>query len=115
MKQIIIIRTDLKLPKGKLAVQVAHASVTNVLSMLETRKTIIEEWVDEGQKKVVVKVPGIRELIQLKRKAKALGLEVNMISDAGLTVVKPGTKTCLAIGPDKDDIIDDITKDLKLL
>ena len=61
-KQIIVARQDLKLPKGKLAAQVAHASVEAVLKCDNDK---VKEWREQGQKKVVLKVEGEKELVKL--------------------------------------------------
>ena len=112
-KQAIIVRQDLKLPKGKLAVQVAHASLEAVIKHKD--KKIVEKWRREGAKKVVLKINNEKELIARINKAKRIGLNTVIIRDAGLTVIPPGTITCGAIGPDKEELIDGIVKDLKLL
>lgn len=115
-KQAIVIRSDLKLPKGKLAVQVAHASVENVIKLLNKGEySLVKDWRDEGMKKVVLKVDSFDELIKKFNEAKSRGFLVSLIKDAGKTVVEPGTVTCFAIGPDKEEKIDEITKDLKLV
>jgi len=111
-KQVIIARTDLKLPAGKLAVQVAHASVE---CALKSRKAVIEEWQFYGMKKSVLKVDNESELKKYYNLAKKEKLAVSLIKDAGLTVVKPGTLTCIGIGPAKEEEIDKITGKLKLL
>lgn len=112
MKQAILIREDLKLPKGKLAVQVAHASVEAVLKSSESK---VEEWRDTGAKKVVLKVKDEKELRSFLKKANASKLVTALITDAGLTVVEPGTTTALAIGPDQDEKIDQLVGKLKLV
>ena len=112
LKQVIVAREDLKLPPGKLAVQVAHASVSAVLKSSEK---ILERWSREGMKKVVVKVGTEKKLKELEKKAKDLGLKTALISDAGLTVLKPGTVTCLGIGPDSKRKIDRVTGKLRVL
>jgi PTH2 family peptidyl-tRNA hydrolase len=111
-KQVIIIRQDLKLPKGKLASQVAHASVESVL---RSNKETVEEWRKEGMKKIIVKVNDLNELLEYQTKAKKDKLVASLIKDAGKTTVEPGTITCLGVGPDKEEKIDKLTKDLKLL
>ena len=60
-KQVIIVRQDLKMPKGKMSTQVAHASVDAVM---KSDKETVEAWKDEGQKKAVLKVKDKRELIK---------------------------------------------------
>jgi len=111
LKQVILVRADLKLPKGKAAAQVAHASVAAVLS---ADKALVDAWRATGMKKVVLKVPGERELLSFQRVAKRKGLVVALITDAGKTVVAPGTRTALAIGPGDEHLIDSMTGHLPL-
>ena len=111
-KQVIIVRQDLKLPKGKLAAQAAHASVDAVL---KSSQNLVKAWKDEGMAKIVVKVKDEKELIKYFQLAKDSNLKASLITDAGRTVIAPGTKTCVAIGPDEEDKIDQITGDLSLL
>ncbi len=111
-KQVIVVRADLKLPKGKLAGQVAHAAVEAVFRSEEDN---VKHWHLEGQKKVVVKVKDEKELLAVLQQAKDAKLVAALISDAGLTAIAPGTKTCIGIGPDKEDKIDKITGMLKLV
>jgi len=112
MKQVILVRQDLKMDKGKLAVQVAHASVSAVL---KSSKENLKKWKLEGSKKIVLKVSGLREMHKYKRDAESIGLETALIRDAGKTFFKRPTVTCVAIGPDKEEKIDRITEDLKML
>jgi len=112
MKQAILVRMDLKMDKGKLAVQACHASVE---STLKSDSHTIDIWRREGMKKTVLKVSGLRDLVQFKKKADALGLVTALITDSGLTFFNKPTTTCMAIGPDNDEKIDLVTKDLKLL
>ena len=112
MKQVILVRDDLKLPKGKMAAQVAHAAVECVL---KSSKPNVEAWHDEGMKKVVLKVKDLNELKKYQQLAKAEKLIAAMISDAGRTVVEPGTITCLGIGPDDEEKIDKVTRNLKMM
>ena len=111
-KQVILIRQDLNLPKGKLAAQVAHASVEAVL---RSDKKTVNAWRDQGMAKIVLKVKDEKELLKFLQLAKDRGLTTALITDAGRTVVAPGTRTCLAIGPDEEEAIDAVTKELKLL
>lgn len=111
-KQVILVRKDLKLPKGKLAAQCAHASVEAVFN---SDKNKVAAWRSQGQKKVVLKVKDEKELIEFLNLAKAAKLKAALITDAGKTVIAPGTKTCLGIGPDSEEKIDAITGKLKML
>ena len=111
-KQVILVRNDLKLPRGKLAAQVAHASVEAVH---RSSKSIVNAWRAQGMKKVVLKVDGLDEIYRYDQDAKDEGLVTAIITDAGHTVVAPGTTTCIAIGPDIEHKIDSITGKLKML
>jgi peptidyl-tRNA hydrolase, PTH2 family len=111
-KQVIVVRDELKLPKGKLAGQVAHASVEAVL---RSEKAHIQAWRTHGQKKVVVKVQTLAQLYALEQQAKQAGLVTAIISDAGKTCIESGTVTCVGIGPDTEQALDAITKNLQLV
>lgn len=112
MKQAILVRQDLKLPKGKLAAQVAHAAVEATLNSDDKK---VKEWRSQGAKKVVLKVKDEDELLSYLQKAKDAHLTAKLITDAGKTVIAPGTKTTVAIGPDKESKVDEIVGELKLL
>ncbi len=111
-KQVIVVRDDLKLSRGKLAVQVAHASL---LAYEKGDKKLKEEWKREGQKKIVLRVKNLEELMNIADNAERAGLPVAIVKDAGLTEIPPGTITAVGIGPEKEGKIDRITGDLPLL
>ncbi|MCB9362701.1 peptidyl-tRNA hydrolase [Candidatus Woesearchaeota archaeon] len=115
LKQVIVVRQDLKLPKGKLAAQVAHASAECALLSSKHEPEKLREWRQFGAKKIVLKVPGEKELLQFFQRAKDEGLVTYLISDAGKTVIAPGTKTCFGIGPDEEEKIDRVTGDLQMM
>jgi PTH2 family peptidyl-tRNA hydrolase len=112
LKQAIVIRTDLQLGRGKLAVQVAHASIETFLKVPEKDKN---QWLVDGQKKIVLKVKTEADLLHIFMKAQRAGLPTSLIRDAGLTQIPPGTKTAVGIGPATEEKIDRITSDLSLL
>ena len=111
-KQVIIVREDLKLPKGKMGAQVAHAAVEAVL---KSDRKAVARWRDEGGTKIVLKAKDEKELLKLKAIAEDAGLKCALIIDAGHTVLKPNTMTCLGIGPDDENKIDRITGKLKIM
>jgi PTH2 family peptidyl-tRNA hydrolase len=112
IKQVIVVRDDLKLSRGKLAVQVAHASI---IGYEKADKKIVEAWKMQGQKKIVLKVKSLEELMKIKEKAEKLGLPTGVVVDAGLTEIPPGTITAVVIGPDEAKKIDRVTGNLPLL
>ena len=114
-KQVILVRSDLKLPKGKMSAQCAHASVECVLKLLKKDKDTVDAWRKFGMKKVVLKVSGEKELYAYMQKAKDAGLITGLITDAGHTVVEPGTVTCCGIGPGDEEGIDSVVSGLQLM
>ncbi|NPA86012.1 MAG: peptidyl-tRNA hydrolase [bacterium] len=112
LKQSLVVRTDLKMSKGKLAAQVAHAAVG---AFLEAPEKWRKQWLAEGMKKVVLKVKDLQELMQIYRQAKDLGLPVFLVVDAGRTELAPGTVTCVGIGPAPEEEVDKVTGHLHLL
>ncbi len=112
LKQVIIVRADLKLPKGKMSAQVAHASLE---AALKTDKKILEEWRRNGAKKVVLKVDDEDEILRMKKQAEGMKLRAALIRDSGKTVLEKGTITCLGIGPDNEEKLDKISGKLKLV
>jgi len=112
MKQVIVVNNELKLPKGKLAAQVAHAAVG---AYLEASDRDQQAWLDEGMPKVILKAETAADLLHLEEVAAAKGIAVCLIEDAGRTVVPEGTITCLGLGPDTDEALDELTGELKLL
>ena len=115
MKQAIVVRTDLKMGKGKVAAQVAHASLSAAEEAMERRPRWYSEWKGGGQAKVVLKVGTEEDLRDLFRKAKSSGLPAALIEDRGLTQVEPGSITCVGLGPGPEADIDTLTGKLKLL
>lgn len=112
MKQVVVVNEALRLPRGKLAAQVAHASVA---AFLETAPDAMREWLEAGMPKVVLRVETEAELLALEGAAARGGLPSALIRDAGRTVVAPGTATCLGIGPAPSEAIDVVTGELKLV
>lgn len=111
-KQAIIVVGKLKLPKGKLAAQCAHAAVE---ATLRSNDRLVKPWRQNGMKKVVVKVAEEKDLYRLKGIAESFGIQTAIITDAGRTVVEPGTVTCMGLGPDLEENIDKVIGELQLL
>jgi peptidyl-tRNA hydrolase, PTH2 family len=77
--------------------------------------TAEQAWLLTSWRKVTVKVGSEDELMAVYQQALDAGLVVRLITDGGLTEFGGvPTRTCLAIGPDYDDLIDPVTGDLEL-
>ena len=112
MKQVIVVNEGLKLPRGKLAAQVAHAAVA---ALLEATADARRRWLEEGMPKVVLRCESEQELLALEAAAERADLPHALIRDAGHTVVAAGTVTCLGLGPASIDAIDTLTGELRLV
>lgn len=139
VKQVIVMRKDLKMTKGKYIAQGSHASLGVVLSLLNNGKSIkednpeikggkyninlevevgspLDEWLRGTFTKVCVYVNSEEELLDIYQKALDRNLPTVLIEDSGLTMFKGvKTKTCLAIGPAISEEIDEVTGHLRLL
>ena len=139
VKQVIVIRKDLKMRKGKMCAQAAHASMKVILdemifedvsvawppsshpgftelSMIIPKGGYLHEWLTGAFTKITVSVDSEEELFELKQKAEDAGILCAMIMDAGKTEFHgEPTNTALAIGPEWASKLDKITGDLKLL
>lgn len=130
-KQIILVRNDIKMPKGKLAAQVAHASAGVILETIwhvdrlgdrnwkSTESTdiglIMENWLNDSFTKICLKVESLEEMESLKQQADLLQIPTCIIMDNGRTVFSEPTITCCAIGPYWNDSLDQLLGHLKLL
>lgn len=113
-KLVVVVREDLRMSGGKLAVQVAHAAVSCALKAKARKPDWFSSWFKEGQRKVVVKVKTLDDLVALKDRASRAGIPSELITDAGLTELPPNTTTCLGIGPAPGPQVDPITGSLPL-
>ena len=114
-KQILILRKDLNMRKGKLIAQGAHGSLL-AYKLADRNDAAFKDW-DEGRfTKIAVSVDSEEELLDIYSKAKKAGLLCCLITDAGLTEFNGvPTNTAVAIGPVWDKDVDPITGHLKLL
>ena len=112
MKQVMIVRTDLKMGKGKIAAQCCHGAIG---AYKKSPKDKVKKWEKEAYAKVVCKVKTLEELEELKAIADKKGIANFLVVDAGRTQIPESSVTVLALGPDEDKILDEVTGDLKLL
>ncbi|KAK3731939.1 hypothetical protein RRG08_044998 [Elysia crispata] len=114
-KMVLIVRNDLKMGKGKIAAQCAHAAVGAVEKLAYENLAAVRHWQRQGQPKVVLKVEDESSFFDLQKAARTQSLNTCIISDAGRTQIVPGSKTVLAVGPGPIVKIDQVTGHLKLL
>lgn len=112
MKQVIVVNEALRLPRGKLAAQVAHAALGAFLTADPATRT---QWLTEGMPKIVVGCPSLEDLLALEVRAKEAGIATFLVRDAGRTVVTEGTVTCLGLGPAEAQTLDTLTGALRLV
>ncbi|SMN20616.1 similar to Saccharomyces cerevisiae YBL057C PTH2 One of two (see also PTH1) mitochondrially-localized peptidyl-tRNA hydrolases [Maudiozyma saulgeensis] len=120
VRMALVIRTDLKMEKGKVAAQCAHAALGcfRLIATDPSKKSynpvLTNRWLHGGQAKITLKCQNKEMMDELY--AKALSLDVNavVIHDAGRTQIAAGSATVLGIGPAPKSVLDQITGDLKL-
>lgn len=125
VKQVIVVRKDLNMRKGKMVAQGSHASMAFMSKRIreafgtgrEVKLSSEEkEWIEGSFAKICVSVDSEEELLKIFHEAQSNGLTVELITDSGLTEFHgQSTNTCIAIGPHRSDKIDPITSHLKLL
>ncbi len=109
MKQVIVIRDDIDMSRGKAVAQGAHVSV---LAARKVPEKIVSQWIDAGGKKITLKVTSEADLKELYTSVDSLPKA--KIEDLGYTELDPGTLTACAIGPADEDAIDEYTGHLAL-
>ena len=127
-KQVIVMRKDLNMRRGKQITQGAHASLKAIFDIMGENdeenqfclnmnpKSSLKDWIQGRFTKICVYVNSEKELNEIFEKAKKKGLICSMIVDAGLTEFNGvPTRTCCAIGPNWSDNIDEVTGHLPLL
>lgn len=125
-KQVIVVRKDLNMRKGKMVAQGAHASMKAILDAMinvEEEKVLylepgtpMTDWINGIFTKVCVSVDSEEELLSIYNNAKVQGYNAALIQDVGLTEFGGvPTYTCCAIGPNWEDEVNAITGHLKLL
>ena len=128
-KQVIVVRKDLNMRKGKIAAQAAHASIKVIVDMMTVDRVGasfaiynaflpmgIHDWLKGAFTKICVYVESEEHLLKLYNKAKEANIPCSLIKDAGLTEFGGiPTYTCIAVGPDYNERIDEITGGLPLL
>ena len=113
-KQVIVLRKDLNMRKGKMIAQGAHASMKVVLENMD--HPYIKEWLNGRFAKIAVSVDSEQELLDLLENAKLHTIPCSLIQDAGFTEFHGNlTNTCIAVGPAPIELVDKVTRHLKLL
>jgi len=113
MKQIIVVRKDLKMRRGKEIAQACHASNKVLLENIDDPR--MKKWLSMAFAKVCVRVDSLEELLELHTEALSQNVMAALITDAGKTEFNGvPTVTCMALGPEESDVIDKITGNLKL-
>ena len=125
-KQVIVVRTDLKMRRGKESAQCCHASLGFLTRFLQGRdgqwqindgggifsvllSAAAREWVNGIYTKIVLGADSEAELLEVQKLCEQAGLQTCLVIDKGLTEIPPNTPTALGIGPDEAEKIDAIT------
>lgn len=117
-KMVFVIRTDLKMTKGKVAAQCAHAALACYKSVARSNPDVLAQWERWGQAKITLQCPqegdGDEQLHTLQAIAMSLNITARIIHDAGRTQIASGSATVLGLGPAPKSVVDMVTGSLKL-
>jgi len=120
-KQVIVIRRDLKMRRGKEIAQGSHASMAFMSHLLRAMQEAmmnghileipqaVKDWISGSFAKVVLQVDDEQGLLDIYKAAQEAGLTSHLITDSGFTEFHVPTNTAVAIGPDYSDKIDALT------
>ncbi|KAK8547401.1 hypothetical protein V6N13_098111 [Hibiscus sabdariffa] len=115
LKMVLVVRQDLKMKSGKIASQCAHAATGMYAELMHSDRSLLRQWEDCGQPKIVVTCRNQLEMNKLREAAENIGLPTFVVADAGRTQVSAGSKTVLAVGPGPKMAVDSVTGKLNLL
>ncbi|GBG33535.1 Peptidyl-tRNA hydrolase 2, mitochondrial [Hondaea fermentalgiana] len=120
LKQVMVVRTDLSMKKGKIAAQCCHASLgafrrASSPRASETWRTWLRRWLIIGQTKVAVKCQSEAELEEVAQTAQMNQVPFYLVADAGRTQIAAGSRTVCAVGPAPVSVVDAICGQFKLL
>lgn len=110
LKQILVIRADLKMEVGEIASHVAHGSVK---SAIQASKTAFNKWNQTDCNKAILQVKSEKELIKLY--IKCLGEFPCYLVKGNRRIFEKPKFTCLAVGPTRSEKLDEIFGELELL
>ncbi|XP_003387939.1 PREDICTED: peptidyl-tRNA hydrolase 2, mitochondrial-like isoform X2 [Amphimedon queenslandica] len=116
LKMVFVVNTSIGMGIGKIASQVAHATLAlyKTLLLSPSEQRVVEEWEMGGAKKIVLKGRDVDHLKELEEEAKKRNIPHFMISDAGKTQIEPGSLTVLALFG-RNYLVDEVTGNLSLL
>ncbi|KMS94825.1 hypothetical protein BVRB_014960 [Beta vulgaris subsp. vulgaris] len=114
-KMVLVVRQDLKMGPGKVASQCAHAATGMYAELFQSQRSLLRQWEQCGQAKIVVTCKNQKEMNKLQDEAESMGLPTFVVADAGRTQVAAGSKTVLAIGPGRKASVDSVTGKQRLL
>jgi PTH2 family peptidyl-tRNA hydrolase len=121
VKQVIVLRKDLNMRKGKMCAQAAHATLNIYINKFlntshKSWKEDLESWFLNNQTKIVLGCDSKEDLIKIAIDCAYLGLAYERVIDIGAAEFhNVSTVTGIVIGPAKSELIDQVTKNYKLL
>lgn len=117
---VLLVRDDLKMDRGKVAVQCSHAALL-LYTLPSSSSTAFSShplsrdvarwrsaWQAEGHPTLPLRVPDLDSMHALAHEAQQRGLPTAIVRDAGRTQVRSGSETVLGIGPAEGRVIDEI-------
>jgi len=114
LSMALLVRNDLEMTPGKVAVQCAHAAVDCSLQARKAIPQIFEMWRNTGSRKICLVALDEEDILYWKEKCAEVGLVHSLVRDAGRTEVSAQTITVLGVGPAHKTSLDDLFSNLDL-
>ncbi len=115
LRMWVAVRTDLAMPRGKLAVQAGHGFATAILKAHARDPALVDAYQADSMAKVAVGVRSVAELEWVAREAGVAGIDHCLVVDEGRTVFAEPTATVCAFGPCTREALPPFLRRLRLL
>lgn len=115
LKMWIIVRGDIHMSSGKLAVQAGHGILTSFIHGMLIRKELCDEYFAHGQAKITVVAKNLNHLQRAYDECNDAGLPCALIKDAGRTEFAEPTYTVATVGPCYRSELPNFVKRLRLM
>ena len=114
IKMVFFVRRDLKMGKGKIGSQCAHASIGLYKKLLRRQNNLLNDWEKSGSKKIVLKVDNESAFGDILVYCEKHNILNHTVVDAGKTQIEANSQTVLVI-IEENKKLNNLTRKYKLM